>query len=104
MVSENHLEPVLSKQTHILLVTDTHTGGTAAWPPCRVSKMTTDVSAIGRGIWFGSILDGVETWAPAWGEYGMVGVDGMPWPALGIMPPGMPGILMDGCMPPGRGP
>jgi len=79
-------------------------GGTAGWPPCRVSKMTTDVSAIGRGIWLGSILDGVDTWAPAWGEYGMVGVDSIPWPALGGIPPDMTGILRDGCIPLGRAP
>lgn len=56
--------------------------------------MTTDVSGIGRGIWLGSILDGVETWAPACGEYGIEGVDGIPCPrALGSMPPGI------GCIP-----
>jgi len=50
-------------------------------------------------------LDGVETWA--WGEYGMVGVGAgdIPWPsALGGMAPGMPGILIDGCIPPGTAP
>ena len=50
-------------------------------------------------------MDGVETWA--WGEYGMVGVGAgdIPWPsALGGMAPGMPGILIDGCIPPGTAP
>lgn len=60
--------------------------------------MMTDVSAIGRGIWLGSILDGVETWVPAWGEYGIVGmVGGIPWPSVFG---GMPGILIGGCIAP----
>lgn len=43
-------------------------------------------------------MDGVETWVPAWGEYGIVGmVGGIPWPSVFG---GMPGILIGGCIAP----
>jgi hypothetical protein len=93
----------IHEDTHLHKCSYKHTGGVDAWPPWRVSKKITDVSAIGRGIWLGSILDGAETWVSAWGEYGKVGVDGAGPPCTSVFggkPPGMPSILIGGCVAP----